>query len=311
VKKPFNCPLCKTAISNFDESSDTALCETCDLISYKSMPSEDELKAYYSNYVYNVVKNTEPAVLLSIEITLRGLRNFFPPNHDLALLDFGCGQGDVVLIASQLGFEAYGFEYSEAATKLCRDRGIKMLSIEECESKSFHVVTAYEVVEHMPDPRRFFLLAHKILKKSGILFFTTPNRKAFSARFMNTSSLIYPEHLLGFSKRTGRWLADNGGFNTLSCKTEGIRSDLIISLRNRLFRASLHNRPYSGHQELDGLRQIPIHNEIGHGNFFCRLALIKSAGVIFFNVIRLLVNKILNILSLGETLKVTLVKNGS
>jgi len=51
------------------------------------------------------------------------------------------------------------------------------------ESNSYDIIIAVEVMEHISDHELFFNEAYRILKKGGLLFFTTPNILSLKSRF--------------------------------------------------------------------------------------------------------------------------------
>ncbi len=85
-------------------------------------------------------------------------------------------------------------------------------------------------MEHLTNPTDMFLIANRLLRPGGILYFTTPNFGSLS-RWLTTDSkhLYYPEHLSSMTKKTVNVLADLHGFEVLSIRTYGIASKLLIS----------------------------------------------------------------------------------
>jgi SAM-dependent methyltransferase len=303
------CPLCKSEREFVTRLSGVMRCDSCGLKYYNEMPSESELASFYSSYVYNHLNRTEAAVLNSIRSTLIRIRGLAGDGKN-TFLDFGCGQGDVLVTAEQLGFQAYGFEYSDAAVRLCESRGLKMLTLDEVIKKNFDVVTAFEVVEHLPNPGIYFSMITSILKANGIFYFTTPNSRSFSERFLGRSSLAYPEHLLGFGRKTINTVASRFGFDVVTCEAEGVSSGLILRLRNYLFRVPVGDNSSTGSNCLstDGFKVEGNESQRCFRENY-RMILRGIWRRIFISL-RASVNFVLNKLSLGETLKVTMRKRG-
>ncbi|KQC02438.1 bifunctional 2-polyprenyl-6-hydroxyphenol methylase/3-demethylubiquinol 3-O-methyltransferase UbiG [Pedobacter sp. Hv1] len=111
--------------------------------------------------------------------------NLLDQQVNQTILDLGCGNGALVKLFVENGFNAYGTDASESGIKMASqfsaDRfAVKDLSIGELPDKfaqlTFDTVTATEVIEHLYDPRKFIQFCKKILLKNGggELILTTP-----------------------------------------------------------------------------------------------------------------------------------------
>lgn len=92
------------------------------------------------------------------------------------ILDLGCGNGALVKLLLEKGFDAYGTDASEKgiqiASELFPDRfALQDLSKDELPEKlasvSFDTIISTEVIEHLYDPRKFASFCKKILTKNG------------------------------------------------------------------------------------------------------------------------------------------------
>ena len=275
------------------------------------MPSGEELNVYYSHYSYTKEVQIPKSTARSINATLKMLRRM-AGKKNLIFLDFGCGQGDVVLIARDLGFSAYGFEVSKAAVERCSERGVPLLSLSQIENMKFDVVTAYEVVEHLARPSETLLLLSDILCNEGILYLTTPNSNSLSNRRGRLSSLLYPEHLTLFSKHAISIFAPRYGFSVVDVKTEGLKSQFLLSLRDSVsdfpkdHRVELGENCYSEKffvkPRCGTSARIESWHIVNVGSMFKESAFYILLGS------KKLINFILTLLDVGETLKVTLRK---
>ncbi len=97
-------------------------------------------------------------------------------------LDCGSGQGDLVAEAASRGFDASGLEISEAAVALALTRhpdcSFVCHSLEKVpwpvEQEGLDVVSSFEVVEHLFQPRRLLHGAFSALRSGGHVAITTP-----------------------------------------------------------------------------------------------------------------------------------------
>ena len=111
--------------------------------------------------------------------------NLLDKQVNQTILDVGCGNGSLVKLFVENGFNAYGTDASESGIKMAQqfsaDRfALQDLSTDELPDKfaqlTFDTVTATEVIEHLYDPRKFIQFCKKILLKNGggELILTTP-----------------------------------------------------------------------------------------------------------------------------------------
>ena len=84
------------------------------------------------------------------------LKHCSPP--DLSLLDYGCGRGETLRLAAQLGFEVLGTDLDPQCVQLSALQGPScLLQVEDPVAQfgpqSFDVVTCFHVLEHVDNPK--------------------------------------------------------------------------------------------------------------------------------------------------------------
>lgn len=106
------------------------------------------------------------------------------------VLDLGCYDGrDSELILKQ-GNEVYGIERMANAAKTAQARGIIVSNIDlekddwNFPKKSFDVILAGEIIEHVLDADLFLKNVYKYLKDDGFLILTTPNLASLGRRLL-------------------------------------------------------------------------------------------------------------------------------
>jgi SAM-dependent methyltransferase len=143
-------------------------------------------------------------------------------------LDVGCGRGTLLRAAAAEGWEAVGTEIAPAIVEAVRARGLDArlgLTHElDLPSGGFDVVSAIEVLEHVPDPDAFIGEAARLLRPGGAAYITTPHGRGISARLLGTrwSVVAPPEHLQLFSSAGIRSMLSRNGFQTVSLATTGV-----------------------------------------------------------------------------------------
>ncbi|HHV61683.1 MAG TPA: glycosyltransferase [Firmicutes bacterium] len=101
------------------------------------------------------------------------------------LLDVGCATGKFMTLALRAGWDVEGIDVSPFAVQVARKKGLKV-HLGTVESltlppESFDVVTAFDVLEHVPDIRSFLEAIYTILKPGGKLILLSPDAGSFRA----------------------------------------------------------------------------------------------------------------------------------
>lgn len=204
------------------------------------------------------------------------------------MLDIGFGAGTMLDVAKGHGGDAHGLEVSRPAVDQARKRGYEVF---HCDLKGagypdnyFDVVTASEILEHLPNPEEDLAEIARVLRPGGVFWGTTPSARSISFRILklNWSVLSPPEHIQLYSKAGARLMLTNAEFNQIEFKTYGLNpSEIVNHFRHG---ASVD----TGYSRVDSAYQL---NEI----------LTKSP---FRKVVKRSLNGILNAFQMGDSLKI-------
>lgn len=143
----------------------------------------------------------------------------FQNKENIKLLDVGCGPGFFLAEAQKNGFEAYGIEPSLAGCRFAKEN----LNLENiaCGSGSdldanfkngFDVITAFDVIEHVPDPIRLLKNISKKLSPGGLVVITTPLIDSLFAKLSGKKwYALIPSHLTYFTDDSFRDICESLG----------------------------------------------------------------------------------------------------
>jgi ubiquinone/menaquinone biosynthesis C-methylase UbiE len=133
---------------------------------------------------------------------------------NLRVLDVGCGTGMLMEDMKALGFVC-GVDFSPVALTFCRERGLTNLVRANVEklpitTNHFDLVTALDLVEHVPDDRALIGELYRVLRPGGIALMTVPAHPSLWS--MHDVAL---HHQRRYEKKAFRSLIENSGFELL------------------------------------------------------------------------------------------------
>jgi 2-polyprenyl-3-methyl-5-hydroxy-6-metoxy-1,4-benzoquinol methylase len=231
-----SCPVCSSTKSkplpSYNDNSKLKLCRclSCELVYFLSRPAnlsdlygdEDYLvhakKAYLNNVDYRLVRFAAER----IEI----IKNQTSTIANCSLLDVGCGTGWFLEEAQKSGFVVSGQEFSGPLAEFTSDRlRVKVYCGDLGKIKAkFHCITAFDVLEHVPDPVEFINQLKDLLCEDGMILLFTPNVDSFAVGVAGAkSNLVAPtSHLTYFNKTSVYKLAEKTKLKVTFFETCGI-----------------------------------------------------------------------------------------
>lgn len=199
-------------------------CSLCELTFIWPMP-DNSLEIYEADYFsgasqgfgYTDYDRDKQPMVPTFETYLRRIAKHTAPGPRKTLMDVGAATGFFLNLARQAGWETAGIEPSESAASLGRAKGLDVktgiLVPGVYAAGSFDVITMWDVIEHLPDPKATMQLVIDLLKPGGVVAINTPDASSLWAKFMGPRwhLLCPPEHLCLFSpKSLGSLLRDQG-----------------------------------------------------------------------------------------------------
>lgn len=237
---PMACPVCGgLRVDDFGiiERYALARCRDCTHLFVASGLRAGELdNAYDASYYgageaagngYDDYLAKAPQRLQGFAERLCGLERHAPRRG--RLLDFGCAVGLFVKVAQDAGWEAWGCERSAwAADYGRRTWGLNIVVQSDPQpaalDQPFDVVTMWDVVEHLENPREELHAAARRLKRGGVLALNTVDSGSLGARLAGRHwrHLAPPHHLQYFSRDSLVRLVRSCGFHVRSVQSHGV-----------------------------------------------------------------------------------------
>jgi 2-polyprenyl-3-methyl-5-hydroxy-6-metoxy-1,4-benzoquinol methylase len=131
-----------------------------------------------------------------------------------ALLDLGCSSGAFLQSLKSESWQLHGIEMSAEEAKIAEIRSGAQVFVGDVPDApfgpgSFDVVTCFDVLEHMYEPRRVVAKVAEWLKPGGIFYVLVPNVDSAEGRVFRSywHGLELPRHLFHFSPASLKFLA--------------------------------------------------------------------------------------------------------
>lgn len=134
------------------------------------------------------------------------------------LLEVGVGNGELLAVALELGFEVDAVELEpEAAHRISDLLGIPVWLCDFLAfdtDQKYSIITMGDVIEHVTDPRKALQKACSLLKDDGVLWLSTPNYESSFSRMLKFKDPMWcePYHISYFSYRGLKRLCEECGF---------------------------------------------------------------------------------------------------
>jgi 2-polyprenyl-3-methyl-5-hydroxy-6-metoxy-1,4-benzoquinol methylase len=185
-----NCPVCATdrarPILRRPDALVVAACANCGMVYLPRIPSESQLAAFYSRYsvehqAWQSGKNRSAAIAAAGRRRGgNGLLKEIAQRRSIAgqrLLEVGCARGSFLLDAAAAGAQVAGVEIDGTARTFVESLGIRCgASLGDVAAIGrFDVIVALNVIEHLPDPKRWVADVEALLAPGGLLALWTPN----------------------------------------------------------------------------------------------------------------------------------------
>src|ERR1035437_943939 len=198
------------------------ICNKCGFVFAIKNPTYQELMDEYAKYPRS---NVISEITIKRYDTLLKLFEKYRDNNNI--IDVGAGDGHFIARARMYNWNSYATEFDDSAVQLCKQKDVIVhqgkLDIKNYEKEFFDVIFSSEVIEHINNPIEEIKNFHKILRKGGLVFITTPNLNSISHKILKNkwSVFCYPEHLCYYNPKTLEKLFKDNGFKKIVIQTTG------------------------------------------------------------------------------------------
>ncbi len=228
------CDVCGTNSQFFCTKNDYDVyaCKKCGFTFVYPLPSTADLEALYSadyfsnkgdGFGYTEYDKDKEPMRSVFALYLTKLRKLTKGNR---LFDVGAATGYFLDMAKEAGWVTLGSEISEFGRLEAARRGHEMVGTITSADVSLprvHVVTLWDVLEHVDNPRLYIQRVRSLLEDGGVVAINTVDIGSVWARIFGKywHLIVPPEHLHYFSNKSLTMLLEQEGFEVLEVQKIG------------------------------------------------------------------------------------------
>jgi SAM-dependent methyltransferase len=198
-------------------------CPACSLVWLSNPPKPPEMYRHYTDAYHNLISaggENSPHRWRDRKTALA------PHKRSGALLDLGCSSGSFLESVKGDPWKLYGVEMSAEGARTAEARSGAQVFVGDILNapfprESFDVITCFDVLEHLYEPRRVMARVGEWLKPGGIFYVLVPNVDSAEARVFGSywHGLELPRHLFHYSPESLKFLAASAGLREVSLET--------------------------------------------------------------------------------------------
>lgn len=145
------------------------------------------------------------------------------------VLDYGCGSGYGSHMLSEKAESVTGVDISKEAvdfaTQEYQSPNMNFKTISEIGAEKFDIITSFQVIEHVPEDKKYTFALKNLLKPGGILIISTPDKKHRLFKYIQQPWNIF--HLKEYTPESLEKLLRNY-FPNVDILKIGSDSDLVL-----------------------------------------------------------------------------------
>ena len=220
-------------------------CQNCGLVFVGEQPEAEELYALYGETYFHNDDSGEVGYTNYIEDE-RNIRKTVNKRFDHIerfidsgrMIDVGCAMGFFIDEAAKRNWQVEGLDVSDFATRYVRENfghtaHCGSLMDVDLPENAYDLVTMYDVIEHVPDPKGYVERVSQLMRSGGIFELATPDVGSLPARLTGKRWIGYKlsdEHVYYFSVKTLSRMLDEAGFDVVHVRHIGKHVTLRLFL---------------------------------------------------------------------------------
>lgn len=202
----------KNSLNDFTKHGQIVRCKKCALVYVNPQENQMKILKAYGDVVDEEYLKTEAFRKLLFK---KHLKQLMKVKKNGTLLDVGCFCGFFPELAKSKGFRTYGVEPSLWASGEARKRGVKLVgkSLNDVKSRKFDIITLFDVIEHLGNPKKELKKINKSLTKNGIVVIGTPNVESLTVKILKSRHPFFIRmHVVLFGEKTISEMLRQTGF---------------------------------------------------------------------------------------------------
>jgi SAM-dependent methyltransferase len=187
-------------------------------------PNMRVYRSYVSSGAFGTISQAPASLSPRLPYLKRMIQKLFPIDRRAAILDLGCGDGGLLRVAQDLGYQQLtGIDLSAEQVAIARARGLSQIHQEAIipflskqQPESFDLVVAFDVIEHLTKKELMSVMGevHRVLRKQGRWIVHVPNGQSpFFGRIRYGDFT----HELAFTQRSLASVLRVGNFTAIEC----------------------------------------------------------------------------------------------
>jgi len=225
------------------DAGDFYNCVDCDFV-FKDLDSLSiNLDEYYANLTDDYYDSLQENRRVLEHNKMLGIINQNKLNGNV--LDIGCGTGGFLDSLDSKQWEKWGIDPALFTGKILKEKNIKPINTgflnAELPKKYFDVVTMFDVMEHIYEPKKYIKKIKEILKDDGIILLATPNVSSLMAKISGKHWRHYSAigHITFYSPKILKQILEEEGFSDTYISTYDYSHSFIKAQKNLIRRSSL------------------------------------------------------------------------
>lgn len=199
-------------------------CPACSLVWLAHPPRPEEMHEHYTEDYHRLISAAGENSPRRWQDRIESVGRF---KQSGTILDLGCSSGGFLSFFRGDAWKLYGIEMSGDCAKRAGERTGARVFVGDIlkapfSPDSFDVITCFDVLEHLYEPRQVLDKICEWLKPSGVFYVQVPNIDSAEAHVFGTywHGLELPRHLFHYSPASLRNLARSSGLREISLVTQ-------------------------------------------------------------------------------------------